>query len=125
MTMNNIMISGIPFSKYLAEKGKEKENIAVVVNCEPIEKDGFKRLRKTIHNLNENISKCGLEVLDSEGNWKELMSAEELEAIKLELPAGLSEIEKLKRAECFASEAKERLGGMAYDLCHTTAHWLI
>ena len=107
--------------QYLAEKTKEKENISLVVNCnEPIEKDGFIRLRRTVENLNKNIGRCSLQVLDSKGKWIDLMNREEMENIQVPLPEGLSNIQQLKRIECYASEAKERLGGIKFDLAETT-----
>ena len=121
LSMSTIINGGMTLTEYLSQKSKAKGQISVVVECnDKIEADGFARLRRTIENVNRNIKSCGVEVMDNEGVYKSLMSAEELEAIKLELPAGLTEIQKLKAIEAFAAEKKKEMGGMAYDLCDKT-----
>jgi hypothetical protein len=122
--MKAILNGALTLDEYLASQAygkKETEKVTLTVSCnEAIERDGFKRLRTTVDNLNKNIGRCSLEILDKDGTWKDLMSKEEMEGIHVPLPEGLSNIEKLTRIEAYASQKKEEMGGLSYDVAELT-----
>jgi hypothetical protein len=124
--MSDVLDTALSLDEYIYEThgSKGPEKVTMTVSCDTkVETDGFRRLRKTVENLNRNIKKCGLEILDSEGKWVDVASEEEMSQINIPLPEGLSNIEKLKAIHGYVVEARERLGGLAFDIAENTGQY--
>jgi hypothetical protein len=123
--MKTILNGAMSLDEYLRSQAsgqrQEHEEVSLTLSCDSkVEVDGFRRLRRSVERLNENIQKNSLQVLNKDGVWVDVASDEEMKNISVPLPEGLSNIEQLKRIECFASEAKQRMGGLSYDVAELT-----